>query len=69
MTGLNPIGFVPVFHFHEVQESISKTEKCRLPDENYKKTGEFSNCESRLRNPQLIRIVDWSGEIHNGQAV
>jgi len=47
MTGVNPSGFAPVFHFHEIQTSISKTEKCRLPDEIYKKTGEFRNYGSR----------------------
>jgi hypothetical protein len=33
MTGVKHIGFAPVFYYHEIHKSISKTEKWGLPDE------------------------------------
>jgi hypothetical protein len=42
MAGVKHVGFAPVFYFHEIHKSIQKTEKWRLSDEIYKKTGEFS---------------------------
>ncbi|MBT8363096.1 MAG: hypothetical protein KJP23_00225 [Deltaproteobacteria bacterium] len=66
MTGVKHNGFTPVFHFHETKKSISKTEKWKLPDEIYKKTGEFSNCGSRHDNPKLTLYVAWPGETYNG---
>jgi hypothetical protein len=44
MTGVKHIGVAPVFYFPQIPKSIPKTEKWGLPDEIYKKTGEFSNC-------------------------